>query len=279
MTATDWTKWLGRQAVSSDTFTQNMLSRIAATLNTPTPPDGTALPLLWHWCFFQQTVGTDELAVDGHPVPGDFLPPAHGRQRMWAGGRLEFIRPFIAGKTAGRCSTIKAVEEKHGRNGSLLFVTVLHEYSQDGELVVQEEQDIVYREPSPPKLSSQLAPAAADWREEVDASEQLLFRYSAITFNTHRIHYDWPYATEQEGYPGLVVHGPLMATLLVKSFVEANPMASVLAFSFRGVRPLIAGEVMEVGGVIQESGVASLWSATGAGIGQEGTIRFSHQVK
>ena len=142
---------------------------------------------------------------------------------MWAGGRVEFVRPLRVGVPAERLSTVADVKEKAGRTGALLFVTVRHEYRQDGEAAILEEQDIVYRQPTPPKLSgSELAPEA-QWRDPVEPTSVLLFRYSAVTFNGHRIHYDHPYVTTVEGYPGLVVHGPLIATEMVAAFVRAHP--------------------------------------------------------
>lgn len=274
MSSVDFSQWLGRQHVADDSFQPLLINRIAATFDLPAPCTGSALPLLWHWCFFNDGVSTSALGVDGHPIPGDFLPPADGRQRMWAGSRIEFSGDFIVGASARRCSTVSAIEEKHGRNGSLLFVTVRHEYTQNGKAILQEEQDIVYREPSAPRLSSPAPTQPGQWSQVVDPSAPLLFRYSAITFNTHRIHYDWPYATEQEGYPGLVVHGPLLATLLLQGFVRANPSAQVKRFTFRGVRPLIVGEVFDVSGCVIRTGEAIVWAATDAGVGQEGTVEF-----
>ena len=157
---------------------------------------------------------------------------------MWAGGRVEFIAPLTVGAEAHRLSTIMHIEEKHGRTGALLFVTVRHDYSQHGQLCVREEQDIVYREPNPPKLDSAPADAPADWSEAVTPTPTLLFRYSAVTFNGHRIHYDFPYVTETEGYAGLVVHGPMIATLNLRAFIRANPGKRVRHFAYRGVRPL-----------------------------------------
>lgn len=274
METIDFSKWVGRQSESEDVFSPVVLKRIAATFGVVAPTEGQPLPMLWHWCFFQDPANTDELGVDGHPVPGDFLPPAEGRQRMWAGSRIEFQAPFIAGAIATRRSTVKSVDEKYGRNGSLLFVTVVHEYIQGSESILREEQDIVYRMPSPPKLSSEISEEGQHWLETITPTPTLLFRYSAVTFNTHRIHYDWPYATEQEGYPGLVVHGPLTATFVLNAFIAANPNVQVKRFSFRGIRPLISEEPFEVSGLISEPGIARVWASTGAGLCQEGRVDF-----
>ncbi|MBS7846462.1 transposase [Pseudomonas fluorescens] len=274
MTALDYSQWLGRQTESVDVLSEVLLSRIAATLSEKTPGAGEAIPLLWHWCFFQDPVVQSELREDGHPAGSSFLPPAEGRQRMWAGSRIDFSGTLTAGAEAHRRSVIVAIDMKQGRGASLLFVTVLHVYSQHGKVVLREEQDIVFREPSPPKLSSLPLPEIAHWREPVDPAPSLLFRYSAVTFNGHRIHYDWPYATEQEGYPGLVVHGPLIATLVLRAFVRAQPLAKVLRFSFKGLRPLVTPGSFEVGGVVEQPGIAKVWAGSGDGIGQEGSVEF-----
>ncbi len=195
MSDSAFSAWIGRTEQAHDQLSRNLVKRIAATLGDDTPAHGEALPPLWHWAFFQEPIAESGLGGDGHPARGGFLPPADNRNRMWAGGRIEFIAPLRVGGEATRLSTIKHIEEKHGRTGALLFVTVQHDYLQDGELAIREEQDIVYREPSPPKGGAGEALPAGDWREGVVPSPTLLFRYSAVTFNGHRIHYDWPYVT------------------------------------------------------------------------------------
>jgi len=207
------------------------------------------------------------------------LPPADNRNRMWAGGRLEFIHPLRVDAQVSRRSTILNVQEKHGRTGSLLFVTVQHEYVQDGQRALIEEQDIVYREPSPPKLGGTEPMPQGDWHLHVQPSPTLLFRYSAVTFNGHRIHYDWPYVTETEGYPGLVVHGPLIATLNVQAFVRANPQLTVRRFSFRGVRPLICPDAFDVGGRLIGERKAQVWAGNQAGQAQVGEIEFVQEAR
>lgn len=266
--------WIGRTEETHDTLSGTLLERIAATFGEPTPAPGEALPPLWHWCFFQEAVAESGLGGDGHPARGGFLPPAEGRNRMWAGGRFEFFEPLRAGSEASRVTTILNVEEKHGRTGALLFVTLRHDYFQGGRLALREEQDIVYREPSPPKTSSGEPLVAGDWREAVTPSSTLLFRYSAVTFNGHRIHYDWPYATEGEGYAGLVVHGPLIATLNLRAFCRANPQARLRHFVYRGLRPLIAPQPFEVGGRIVAPGRAELWAGDQAGLAQRAEVEF-----
>ncbi|QIT26263.1 transposase [Pseudomonas chlororaphis subsp. aurantiaca] len=271
---TDPSAWIGRSQQARDLLSDNLLKRIAATFGEPVPAHGEALPPLWQWCFFQEPLAESALGGDGHPARGGFLPPAANRNRMWAGGRLEFFEPLRAGFAADCVSTISHVEEKTGRTGALLFVTVRHEYSQDGRLAIREEQDIVYREPTPPKQASGEPLIQGDWREPVNPSPTLLFRYSAVTFNGHRIHYDFPYVTETEGYPGLVVHGPLIATLSLRAFCRAHPGARLRRFAYRGLRPLIAPQPFEVGGWIVRPGVAELWAGNDAGLAQRGEVLF-----
>ncbi len=271
--------WIGRSETVQDCISHNLVKRIAATLGEPAPAPGDPLPELWHWAFFQDAVEHSGLGGDGHPARGGFLPPADNRNRMWAGGRLEFIHPLRVDAQVSRRSTILNVQEKHGRTGSLLFVTVQHEYVQDGQRALIEEQDIVYREPSPPKLGGTEPMPQGDWHLHVQPSPTLLFRYSAVTFNGHRIHYDWPYVTETEGYPGLVVHGPLIATLNVQAFVRANPQLTVRRFSFRGVRPLICPEAFEVGGRLIGEGKAQVWAGNQAGQAQVGEIEFVQEAR
>ncbi|AZD85573.1 MULTISPECIES: FAS1-like dehydratase domain-containing protein [Pseudomonas] len=274
MSVTDPSAWIGRSQQARDLLSDNLLKRIAATFGEPAPAHGEALPPLWQWCFFQEPLAESALGGDGHPARGGFLPPAANRNRMWAGGRLEFFEPLRAGFAADCVSTISHVEEKTGRTGALLFVTVRHEYSQDGRLAIREEQDIVYREPTPPKQASGEPLIQGDWREPVEPSPTLLFRYSAVTFNGHRIHYDFPYVTETEGYPGLVVHGPLIATLSLRAFCRAHPGARLRRFAYRGLRPLIAPQPFEVGGRIVRPGVAELWAGNDAGLAQRGEVLF-----
>jgi len=271
--------WIGRSETVHDCISHNLVKRIAATLGEPAPAPGAPLPELWHWAFFQDAVEHSGLGGDGHPARGGFLPPADNRNRMWAGGRLEFIHPLRVDAQVSRRSTILNVQEKHGRTGSLLFVTVQHEYVQDGQRALIEEQDIVYREPSPPKLGGTEPMPQGDWHLHVQPSPTLLFRYSAVTFNGHRIHYDWPYVTETEGYPGLVVHGPLIATLNVQAFVRANPQLTVRRFSFRGVRPLICPDAFDVGGRLIGEGKAQVWAGNQAGQAQVGEIEFVQEAR
>src|SRR3546814_200492 len=231
MTTSDPASWIGRTESCKDAIDVGQVERIALSLGDDGPVSGEPLPLLWHWALFVKAQPYAMLGEDGHPRRGGFLPPAENRNRMWAGGRLKFMHPLLVGVPGERVSTVADVTEKEGRTGKLLFAVIKHDYFQDGVLCVTEEQDIVYREPAPPRLvGSQPAPEP-EWVETITPSPVMLFRYSAVTFNGHRIHYDEPYARQTDGYPGLVVHGPLIATLMCRAFVRANPGKAVESFS------------------------------------------------
>ncbi|MDR0479427.1 MAG: MaoC family dehydratase N-terminal domain-containing protein [Burkholderiaceae bacterium] len=268
--------WTGRTETVAETLDPVLAARVAATLGGPPLQPGDPLPPLWHWTFFIVTAPLDGLGTDGHPARGGFLPPAEDRNRMWAGGRIEWRAPLVVGVPAERRSTVASVQEKTGRTGSLLFVTVRHQYWQGGALTIDEEQDIVYRQPSPPKLTgTDPVPAAhaVQWQETVEPTPVLLFRYSAATFNGHRIHYDLPYVTGAEGYPGLVVHGPLIATRMVAAFGRAHPGARLTHLAYRGLRPLIAPAPFQVAGRVTGPGQAELWA------GQDGTLAHRAELK
>ncbi len=274
MTAMDSASWIGRSETCADHIDIGHIEKMALSLDTQAPKQGDALPLLWQWGLFVKGSSYDGLGEDGHPCRGGFAPPAGNRNRMWAGGRLEFPRVLRVGVEASRVSTIVAVEEKTGRSGKLLFVTFKHEYFQDGLLCISEEQDVVYREPSPPRLEgSDPAPQAA-WTENVIPTSTMLFRYSAVTFNGHRIHYDYPYATQVEGYPGLVVHGPMIATLMCRAFSRANPDLVVTSLSYRGLRPLIAPRAFQVAGALTGTGCARLWAEQDGTLAHQAEVRF-----
>jgi 3-methylfumaryl-CoA hydratase len=236
--------WIGRTETVTDTFTPTPYAALSATLDRPAdrPEAGTPLPALWHWLYFLPLARRSEIGPDGHPKRGGFLPPVPLPRRMWAGSQLRFHAPLRIGDAVTRTSTIENVAEKSGRTGRLVFVKVRHEYRRAAEQAVAltEFHDIVYRDaPKPTDVAPppQAAPAAATWQKEWIPDEVLLFRYSALTFNGHRIHYDRRYVTGVEGYPGLVVHGPLIATLLVDLLRWQAPDARVARFEFRAVRP------------------------------------------
>lgn len=266
--------WIGRQESCTDALDSSLANRMAAMLARPYTHPGDSLAPLWHWAFFQIPVPPSGTGPDGHVAPGGFLPESDGNTRMWAGGRVEFHKPLVTGRHAERQSRIKSVTEKTGRAGKLLFVTVEHHYRQDGQLCLSEEQDIVYKTPSAPKLSLDKPVEEAQWSVSITPSPLLLFRYSAVTFNGHRIHYDQPYATSVEGYPDLVVHGPLIATLMVQAFLDANPERTLVRVSYRGLRPLTVNKPFKVEGRISGDGKALLWAANADGPAHEAEIEF-----
>jgi len=236
--------WIGRSETVTDVATATPYAALSATLEWPAqrPTVGTVLPPLWHWLYFLPIAQQSEIGPDGHPKRGGFLPPVPLPRRMWAGSDFEFCSPIHIGDALARTSTIVDVTEKSGRTGRLVFVKVRHEVRREREAAValSEHHNIVYRDlPSssdvaPPPLA---APSSAAWSRNVVADDVLLFRYSALTFNGHRIHYDRQYVTQTEGYPGLIVHGPLIATLLLDLLRRQLPSATVTRFEFKAVRP------------------------------------------
>jgi 3-methylfumaryl-CoA hydratase len=255
--------WVGRSAESADRVTEAPVRLMQATLDaadTGVLPAG--LPPLWHWLYFLPGERQSGIGPDGHPKRGGFLPPITLPRRMWAGGRLQFLHPLGVGEPIRRVSTIKSVQSKSGRSGQLVFVTVLHEVSDAGGVAIREEQDIVYRDaPASRAVASQPVPAPDNeqFSRTITPDPVLLMRYSALTFNGHRIHYDRPYAMQEEGYPGLVVHGPLIATLLMETLRGAHPDKTVRSFEFKAVSPLFDTAPFTVNGRL-EGGTAHLWA-------------------
>ena len=274
MSTTNLSAWLGKTQTVTDRLDPSHAACIAVTLGEPVPAAGAVIPPLWHWAYFLETVPIAMTGADGHPARGSFLPPADNRNRMWAGGRVAFEGALQVGVEAHKTSTVIAIQEKAGRTGSLLFVTVKHDIVQNGVLVVSEEQDIVYREPSAPKLAGTEPAPASQWKQQIDPTAVLLFRYSAVTFNSHRIHYDYPYVTQTEGYPGLVVHGPMIATLMCQAFAHANPEATLRHLTYRGLRPVIAPTPFMVAGYIAEPGRAQLWAEQDDTLAHQAELRF-----
>jgi len=259
----DYTAWVGRSEAAADVLTPDRTNALRAALGEPEAlAPGAPLPPLHHWLYFWDVRPPVGLGPDGHPKRGGFLPPVPSPRRMWAGGRLKFLAPLRVGERVARTSTILKVEAKSGRSGDLIFVTVEHRISGEQGLAVVEEQDLVYREAAQPGAMAAPvgdgSPPAAPWRREVVPDSVLLFRYSALTMNGHRIHYDRPYAIDEEAYPGLVVHGPLQATLLLDLATRHLPRP-VTGFDFRGQSPAFDGTKLQVCGEPSETG-ASLWT-------------------
>lgn len=241
----DYKQWVGKTETQIDTVTDYPVAALSATLDWPNdrPPAGTPLPLLWHWMYFLPVAPQAQLGPDGHPQRGGFLPPIELPRRMWAGSQMRFNGPLKVGDVLSRTSTIIDVTEKSGRTGSLVFVKVRHDVRRQGEsdVLLEEFHDIVYR-PAPSPGDKAPAPTKAPetqaWERRIVPDDVLLFRYSALTFNGHRIHYDRRYTTTVEGYPGLIVHGPLQATLLMDLLRRQMPQADVAGFEFRAMRPI-----------------------------------------
>ena len=240
--------WIGRSETVRDVVTEAPVAALLATLDdgNADPRASGLLPPLWHWLYFQPKPKRSQIGPDGHAARGGFLPPVPLPRRMWAGGRLAWHDPLRIGDAIERESRVDDVTVKSGRSGDLVFVRVTHTISTARGLALTEEHDIVYRDvpatapPSPPSPSSPPARRDEAWSMRIVPDDVLLFRYSALTFNGHRIHYDRRYATEVEGYPGLIVHGPLIATLLLELLRERMPRATLSRFAFRAVSPLFA---------------------------------------
>jgi len=264
--------WVGRTEIAHDVATATPYAALAATLDWPVPAReqrpaaGTPLPPLWHWLYFLPIHAQSGLGPDGHPQRGGFLPPVPLPRRMWAASDFVFHEPLCVGDALSRTSTIVAVQEKTGRSGSLIFVKLRHELRRDSAnaAALMEHQQIVYRgAPSAHDVAPAptAAPALSLWERRVVPDDVLLFRFSALTFNGHRIHYDRNYATQVEGYPGLVVHGPLIATLLMDLLRHERPDAVVRAFTFKAVRPTFDIHPFSVHGEPSADGrTVHLWS-------------------
>jgi 3-methylfumaryl-CoA hydratase len=247
---TNLTDWIGRATELSCWIDPWRAQALHATLDATdaVPTEGSALAPGWHWAYFLDTAPSKELGADGHPRRGDFMPPVSLPRRMWAGSRLEFLAPIALGGAAKRVSRILAVEEKSGRSGRLCFVTVEHEIHGAAGIAIREQQDIVYRDVAAGAPPAQPAPSDALWKREWTFDAPRLFRYSAITFNSHRIHYDREYVTKDEGYPGLVVHGPLLATVMLELVRSQHPERPLRRFEFRAIAPVFDGQRIEACG-------------------------------
>ena len=259
-TAGDFKTWEGRTETARGIIHPGDLDRMAATLDRDDPPfgEGAPVPPMWHWTGFRPDARHSRIGTDGHPERGGFMPPVGLPRRVFAGARYVYHAPLRAGRPIVRTSTIASVAAKQGRSGSLVFVTVHHAMSSGGAVCVEEERDIVYRGGGSPRSETPETVVWGPWRETVVPDPVILFRYSALTFNAHRIHYDRTYATEAEGYPGLVVHGPLIATWLselCRDHARGRPFAR---FGFRARRPLFDTEPFEVTGAFDKDG-GSAW--------------------
>jgi 3-methylfumaryl-CoA hydratase len=276
----DLQSWVGRTAIAEDDLSLAHARGLVALLDRD--PEvltaGMPLPACWHWIFFRPTAPQSELGGDGHTRRGAFLPPVDLPRRMWVGGRIRFLAPLPIGSGAVRRSTITSISSKTGRSGELVFVTIRHDIGTPERVAIEEEQDLVFRGlPSPGEAPRpEPAPAPPDWIERVPTDPVLLFRFSALTYNSHRIHYDHPYVTGVEGYPGLVVHGPLTALLLMDAAARHREAAAgrVVGYQYRAVSPLYVGEEMTLAGTAYADASAQVWASGPRGLVMTGTVEW-----
>lgn len=272
---------IGRTRTSQDFAAPWPVRALSATFdeNDPEPRLGDDIPPLWHWLYFLETAPQSEVESDGHAERGEFLPDVGLPRRMWAGSRLRFDGlPLRIGEEIKRVSQIKSIEPKTGASGAMVFVTVLHTISGPRGPSCTEEQDIVYREAARPGEQARRpkpAPTDARWSRTLVPDPVLLFRYSALTFNGHRIHYDQPYVTGVEGYAGLIVHGPLMGMLQLELARRSNPGRTIASFEFRALSPAFANAPLTVGARGEADGSLTTWIANDTnGLSQEGKVIF-----
>ena len=271
--------WVGRKEEIQDCIYPTPARALALTLNDRdfAGREGDPLPELWHWLYFLPLVARAEIGPDGHPKRGGFLPPVALERRMWASGQLTFHQDLRIGEAVTKTSEILKVAEKEGKAGSMVFVTVRHTIGSARGVAIEEQHDIVYL-----PMPKQFVPAAPnpvpedlEWQEAYPVDPVLLFRFSALTFNAHRIHYDISYASEVEKYPGLVVHGPLQAVLLLESAKRNNPDRRPASYRFRALRPLFDFDRVSVCGRPNSEGGHELYTANTANdIGMQATLSW-----
>jgi len=257
-------RWVGRSESAEDEISIERVRAFRATIggDLSVPQKGDPAPLAFHWCLAPRLSTLAEADIDGHPKRGDFLPPVPLPRRMWAGGELELLAPLRVGDTVARRSRIADVALKMGRSGPLCFVTVTHEFSTHGSTCLRERHDIVYRDkPSGEAMAPEAAARAHAAETVIDPSPILLFRYSALTFNSHRIHYDVEYAMHEEGYAGLVVHGPLQATLLLHHAAAIAGRAP-RRLSYRGMAPLTHRQPFRIRSAPLRDGALECWTGS-----------------
>lgn len=272
-------QWIGNKETVKETISAIPLQRMAATLDRE-PREiviGDEVPALWHWVYFLAPTRASELGRDGHAALGNFMPPVPLPRRMWAGGKFQFIKPLYVGDLARKESTIRDVSVKRGRTGKLCFVEVEHCIFVGEESRFSETHNIVYRDEKQPGENSILPPEAPqnpEWTREVIPNSTLLFRYSALTFNGHRIHYDLDFCRQQEGYPGLVFHGPLTATLLLELALENNPGRSLKSYEFKALSPLFDNAPFSLNG--KTAGTKTeMWAANAENrLAMKATVNF-----
>ena len=279
MTDATLQSWIGRTEMRKDSIQGFPVSAFAATLDRGDEilsAPGAELPALWVWLYFLPLAPMSAIGPDGHPRRGGFLPPIALERRMWAGSRCVFHGALKIGDQAEKTSTILRIAEKTGKAGPMVFVTVRHEIRSIAGLVFEEEQDIVYvAMPDRPITPEPVPLPSCDWQEAVAVDPVLLFRFSALTFNGHRIHYDRDYATQTEKYPGLVVHGPLQALMLFEAARRRMPERRPARFEFRGIRPVFDGDALTLNGRRRSDGGMDLFTGTAHGAtGMQATLHW-----
>ena len=272
-------EWIGRKEESADRIYPTPVRAFALTLNDRSfePAEGAKLPELWHWLYFLPLVAMEEIGADGHPKRGGFLPPVTLGRRMWANGRYKFHHDLFVGEEIRKTSEITDIAEKTGRSGEMVFVTLRHLIHSDRGVAVEEQQEIVYiatpKKYAPPEPKS--LPQDLEWKEPYPVGPVLLFRFSALSFNGHRIHYDWRYATELEKYPGILVHGPLQALLLLETAKRKHPGRRPASFAFRSIHPIFEFDDLSLCGREEPTGGCDLFTANREGhIGTEARVSW-----
>ncbi len=271
--------WIGEQSSTRALVTAYTADALTATLDRDDPPykEGDVIPPGWHLFYIREVVKLRDTAEDGHPKRGDFLPPIDLPRRMWAGTRATYHKPIHVGENISNVTTIESVTPKVGKTGQLVFLKLKNEISGEDGLATTELQDVVYREEAQPGVAAPEPPpppGEAVWKRTIHPSSVLLFRYSALTMNSHRIHYDRTYVTEVEKYPGLLVHGPLTFTLLLDLFRRENTDKTLKSFSVRAVSPIYDTHDFVVEGSPDGENAATLWA-----LNHEGRLAMSAEAK
>lgn len=267
----DFSDWIGKSETEHGLASAYPADYFTATLDRDDAPfkDGDALPPAWHYFYFHELVALAQTGPDGHRAKGDFMPPLPFPRRMWAGSKMKFESPIRIGEKLRKVITIADIAVKEGKSGGLCFVTTTEEvFGEDGRATTVETRTQVYRDaadPNAPPPPPRPAPAEAEWSRTIHPSAVLLFRYSALTMNSHRIHYDKDYVRDEEGYPGLLVHGPLTMTMMLDLFRREMPSATIQSFDLRAVSPVYDTMDFSVHGARGEDGTCKLWAMTGDG--------------
>ncbi len=262
-----WKDWIGNSQTTRQLIDPAHAEKVAVTLNAQTPALGEPLPACWHWAWFNDARPKSHLGRDGHPKLGGFLPPLPLPRRMWAGGQIRFKSPLIVGNEIEKISQITDIKEKKGKTGKLFILEIEHHLLDGGKLCVNERQNLVYREdpkPGQPPTTPPDSPHGPDVTKEVTPDPVLMFRYSAVTFNGHRIHYDADYARDIEGYPGLVFHAPLTATMLAELCCALSENPAPVSFKYRATSPLFANETFRISAKHEDNGIVA-WATNPRG--------------